>query len=594
MIADGRSHEPRQASRESGPATRIVEGDGGIRLAVTERGPLGAPTIILVHGYPDSQRVWTNVAELLAQRYRVVTYDVRGAGRSDAPSSHRGYALRHLARDLEAVIDAVAPPIDRGPKVHLVGHDWGSIQSWEVVTDPAVSAKVKSFTSICGPCLDHAGAWMRSATSVGDVLGQVSRSWYIAAMHAGAAVPGLWAELVGAAMPKVLQRTEGLGPDASREATRVSDAKNGVGLYVANISKLVLAPRERKTSVPVQIVAPLGDPFISVEMTRYARRFVPSLFFREVTGGHWQPLSNPERVARWIAELVNHVEGEGAGPSFERLRAAAPRKLVVVTGGASGVGRETSLLFAKDGADIVVADDDIGGAERTAELCRSLGIRARAHEVDVASEASMKELAEAVLEREGVPDVLVLNADLDVVGRFLDTSAKDWERLLGVNVLGVAHGARLFGKAMVERGQGGHVVIIASAAAFSPSKMLPAYATSKAAVLMLADCLRAEFAEARIGVSTICPGGIGEYGTTTIDAVGATSARVEGTRQNAERLHRRRGVRPDVVARAIFRAISEDRPVVPVATEAHILYFMSRFAPGVLRQIARRAPRTRH
>ena len=94
----------------------------------------------------------------------------------------------------------------------------------------------------------------------------------------------------------------------------------------------------------------------------------------------------------------------------------------------------------------------------------------------------------------GVPDVVVNNAGIAVVGPLLAHTEEDWQRIVGVNLLGVARGCRLFGAQMAERGTGGHLVNIASAAAFAPSASLPAYATTKAAVRMLSECLRAELA----------------------------------------------------------------------------------------------------
>jgi pimeloyl-ACP methyl ester carboxylesterase len=94
---------------------------GGVMLAVTERGDATAKTVLLVHGFPDTSAVWNPVAEALALDYHVVTYDVRGAGKSDVPRPRSAYRLELLVADLEAVIDATSP----GRPVHLVGHDWG-------------------------------------------------------------------------------------------------------------------------------------------------------------------------------------------------------------------------------------------------------------------------------------------------------------------------------------------------------------------------------------------------------------------------------------------------------------------------------------
>jgi pimeloyl-ACP methyl ester carboxylesterase len=122
-----------------------------VSLFVREHGDPSAPIVVLVHGWPDTSRVWDELVERLQGRYHVVTYDVRGAGGSTAPRGPRGYALELLVEDLGKVIEAVSP----GRPVHLVGHDWGSIQSWDAVTTPAFASRIASYTTISGPSLDH-------------------------------------------------------------------------------------------------------------------------------------------------------------------------------------------------------------------------------------------------------------------------------------------------------------------------------------------------------------------------------------------------------------------------------------------------------
>ena len=96
--------------------------------------------------------MWAPVVERLAERFHVVTYDVRGAGGSSAPRGSAAYRLDRLADDFDAVCRAVAPSDPLRP-VHLVGHDWGGIQGWEFVTRPRFAGRVASFTAIAGPAL---------------------------------------------------------------------------------------------------------------------------------------------------------------------------------------------------------------------------------------------------------------------------------------------------------------------------------------------------------------------------------------------------------------------------------------------------------
>lgn len=148
---------------------------GGVELCVAELGDPERPTVVLVHGYPDSKEVWAEVAGRLSERFHVVLYDVRGHGRSSAPQPLRGgFTLEKLTDDFLAVVDAVSPD----KPVHLVGHDWGSVQSWEFVTVARTEGRIASFTSMSGPSLDHFGHWIKQRVKrptprrVGQLLGQ--------------------------------------------------------------------------------------------------------------------------------------------------------------------------------------------------------------------------------------------------------------------------------------------------------------------------------------------------------------------------------------------------------------------------------------
>lgn len=565
---------------------RRLMGDG-VELAVFERGPADAPTLVMVHGFPDDHTVWDGVAEVLAERYHVVTYDVRGTGASMAPRGREGYRLEHLANDLFTVIAAT-----RGKgQVHVVGHDWGSIQSWEAVADARAEGRIASFTSISGPCLDHMAHWTRAGVArgeVGRVMRQALHSWYIYLFQVPVLPELFWRTRGAKAWPRVLQRSEGI--TAAPPASFADDAARGVSLYRANMPERLSAPRSRRVTVPVQIIAPVGDRYVTPATARAAEPWVERLFVREVQGGHWIIRTKPARVAAWITELVEHVEG---APLSTGLHRAGPRsrpqerRLVVITGAGSGIGRATAIAFAEAGAELVLADIDREGVAQTAEACAALGARVDVQQVDVADREAMEHFAAWVERERGAPDVVVNNAGIGVAGPFLATSASTWERLLGVNLWGVLHGCRLFGAQMVARGEGGHIVNVASAAAFAPSVVLPAYATSKAAVKMLSECLRAELSSEGIGVSAICPGIIDTAiaGKTTFEGVDAAE---QARRQRASAaFYKRRAYGPERVAQAILRAVEHNAGVVPVSPEAHALALLGRLAPPLANALAR-------
>ena len=140
---------------------------------------------------------------------------------------------------------------------------------------------------------------------------------------------------------------------------------------------------------------------------------------------------------------------------------------------------------------------------------------------------------------------------------------------------------------MVDRGRGGHVVNVASLAAYFPNRTLPAYATTKAAVLMLSECLRVELAPHGIGVSAICPGVVETNITRTTRFVGKEGPGEDALRARAVAIYRRRNFQPEGVARAILRAVAENQAVVPVTLEAKAVRVLGRIAPRLVRAIGR-------
>ncbi|MEU2064642.1 SDR family oxidoreductase [Streptomyces sp. NPDC013455] len=570
---------------------------GGVELCVAELGDPEQPTVVLVHGYPDSKEVWSEVAVRLADRFHVVLYDVRGHGRSSAPEPLRGgFTLAKLTDDFLAVVDAVSP--DR--PVHLVGHDWGSVQSWEFVTVGRTKGRIASFTSISGPSLDHFGHWIDARVKrptprrVGQLLGQGAKSWYVYLLHTPVLPELAWRGPLGRHWTKILERVERVPGSGYPTASLRTDAVHGAWLYRDNVRARLRRPRpDAYAHVPVQLITPQGDAFLSERLYDDLDRWVPRLTRRTLPARHWVPRTRPDQVAAWIEEFVTSVSGDRPAPAATGRHAERfAGQLVLVTGAGSGIGRATAFAFAEAGARVVAVDRDAEAAARTAELARLVGApSAWAEPADVSDEQVMEKLAEKVHREYGVLDVLVNNAGIGLSGSFFATTADDWRKVLDVNLWGVIHGCRLFGARMAARGQGGHIVNIASAAAYQPSRALPAYSTSKAAVLMLSECLRAELASQDIGVTAVCPGFVNTNITSTARFTGVDEAEQRRRRQRSARLYGLRNYPPEKVADAVLDAVAHNKAVVPVTPEARAAHLLSRFAPGVLRRIARVEPR---
>ncbi|MGW8377821.1 SDR family oxidoreductase [Streptomyces sp. ODS28] len=582
-------------ARESRVRTRE-----GIELCVAELGDARRPTVVLVHGYPDSKEVWSEVARGLADRFHVVLYDVRGHGRSTAPKPLRGgFTLEKLTADFLAVADAVSPD----EPVHLVGHDWGSVQGWEFATVRETEGRIASFTSMSGPSLDHFGHWIKKRVSrptprrLAQAAGQGARSWYVYALHTPVLPELAWKGPLGKRWPKMLERVEKLPPSSGYPtASLPQDAAHGAWLYRDNVRSRLTRPRtDCYAHTPVQLITPTGDVFLSERLYDDLELWAPQLTRRTLPAKHWIPRTRPDQLVAWIGEFVSsHVDGIPAreetapsGPYADRFAG----QLVLVTGAGSGIGRATAFSFAEAGARVVAVDLDAEAAARTADMARLVGApEAWAEAVDVSDEQAMEKLADKVTTEYGTVDVLVNNAGIGISGSFLDTSAEDWRRTLDVNLWGVIHGCRQFGRRMAERGQGGHIVNTASAAAFQPSRAMSAYATSKAGVLMLSECLRAELASSGIGVSAVCPGLVNTNITKTTRFTGADEQEQSRHRERASRMYGMRNYPPEKVADAVLRAVVRNRAVVPVTPEARGAHLLSRLAPRALRALARVKP----
>lgn len=275
-----------------------------------------------------------------------------------------------------------------------------------------------------------------------------------------------------------------------------------------------------------------------------------------------------------------------------KINGLQPR-LVVVTGAGSGIGRATAIRFAKLGAHVVVSDVDLDSAQATVAMIRGNRHRASAARLDVTDPLDWENFARGVVADHGYADVLVNNAGMVVGGPFLALSPADWERQFAVNLMGVIHGCRVFGAQMVDRGAGGHIVNIASAAALTPTPVMAPYSVSKAGVKMLSECLRLELGPKGIGVSAICPGFI----STNIGRNAVTVGVDEGLMNQGRDVIRQlqefaeklpfSPLSPDLVARAAVRAVRFDLAIVPVRAEAWLGYFMGRIAPGINRTMTR-------
>lgn len=258
----------------------------GAELAVFEYGPDAGPdvpTLLLVHGYPDDHRLYLPLIAELASTHHLVAYDTRNAGLSSVTEQPGDFTVAALVEDLFAVLSTM----ETAP-VHLVGHDWGSIQGWAAVQDPRAAGAISRYTSISGPDLGHVTRWMglhaRTLSGWPPLIGQLLRSMYVAAFQIPVLPEAVWRLFLARCYEKKAGRSVG------------DDPVRGLALYRANFPPGRLRPGSQ-VALPVHVLVPVKDPFVSSRLVEGLESWVPDLTVTRVDGGHWWPATRPAELA---------------------------------------------------------------------------------------------------------------------------------------------------------------------------------------------------------------------------------------------------------------------------------------------------------
>jgi short-subunit dehydrogenase len=339
------------------------------------------------------------------------------------------------------------------------------------------------------------------------------------------------------------------------------------------------------------VLVPRKDIFVTPALQRFTGSIPLRSRVVPIEGGHWVVTSRPDVIARLTSEWIDRVVGGAASPSAPVVRPGRREvrgKLALVTGAGAGIGQATAIELARRGAaTVVIVDRDLAAAEQTAAAVRDAGADAAVYQADVSDQMVMNNLAAQVNGEHGVVDILVNNAGIGMAGRFLETTSAHWDTILAVNLHGVLNGSRAFGAQMVERGEGGTIINVSSAAAYLPSKSMVAYGTTKAAVLAFSESLRADLSDEGITVTAVCPGFVNTNIAKSTVYAGLTASAQDRARQQADAAYRRRNYTPEATAKAIVKAVKTGPPVLPIAPESRIGYALRRISPALVRLFAR-------
>jgi len=188
-------------------------------------------------------------------------------------------------------------------------------------------------------------------------------------------------------------------------------------------------------------------------------------------------------------------------------------KAAIVTGGAVGIGRAIVSRLAESGVSVMIADIDLESAARTAEELRAKGYQAVAMRADAGSALDAKKVVQSTVETFGRLDILVNSAGIYPYSTIVEISEELWDRVMNVNLKGMAFYCQAAAKEMIQEGHGGKIVNLASVTGLHPAVQMTHYGASKAGVIMLTRGLALELAPHNILVNAVAPGTIETPGT---------------------------------------------------------------------------------
>jgi NAD(P)-dependent dehydrogenase (short-subunit alcohol dehydrogenase family) len=259
-------------------------------------------------------------------------------------------------------------------------------------------------------------------------------------------------------------------------------------------------------------------------------------------------------------------------------------KVVIVTGGASGIGRALGEELAHRGCEVVLADRQHSVAAEVAKGITDRGGRATAAELDVRSLPAFKAIAKDTLQRSGRIDYLFNNAGIVVGGEMASHVQEDWDDVIDVNLRGVVYGIQAVYPIMVKQGSG-HILNTASVAGLVAGFNEGAYTATKHAVVAVTKALRVEAERYGVRASVLCPGAIrtpivtgGVYGRINVENVSK-----EAIMRMSERL---RPISPEELARRTLDAVARNEAIIVLPKWWKAFWYLDRLSPALSLKLA--------
>jgi NAD(P)-dependent dehydrogenase (short-subunit alcohol dehydrogenase family) len=269
------------------------------------------------------------------------------------------------------------------------------------------------------------------------------------------------------------------------------------------------------------------------------------------------------------------------------MAASVSGKIAFVTGGASGIGAALSTKLVDEGAEVWIADRQIGPAQELVRRLDSGGAKAHAIELDVRDYPSFERAVAEAVQQSGRIDYLFNNAGIGVSGEVDSYTLEDWNDVFDVNLRGVAHGIQAVYPIMI-RQRSGHIVNTASMAGLIASPGLGSYTATKHAVVGISKALRVEAERHGVQVSVFCPGVIrtpmmtgGQYGRMNMAGVSD-----EELLKFWERL---RPMAPEKFAERALGAVFRGDAIIIVPAWWKALWYLERLSPALSMRVAKLA-----
>ncbi len=250
---------------------------------------------------------------------------------------------------------------------------------------------------------------------------------------------------------------------------------------------------------------------------------------------------------------------------------------VLITGAASGIGYETGLRFAQQGAHIVATDISLEGLLTLQQQVTTFGVQCIVEQLDVTSESAFANLTASLKAQHIELDIIVNNAGIAWIGSIMEHSNDTWRRIFDVNVMGVVNGVKAVLPAFLNASSPKHIVNVSSVAGMCPPANLSAYAASKAAVLNFTDNLAIELLGTNVGVTCVHPGIIN---TPIVNAKTHGDSIAQSQLDKLQAYYVSKGVSPAHVANDIVNAVLNNTPRLMTGTGAHLAHVLKRLLPS--------------